>query len=161
MGSGLEETFTPGPRWERFEFLFQCQHDVPAAISRLEVWFKSTGTVWLDDVTLAETSDKPQRYPRIGTEGVTNAIPNSSFQCGTTGWGSLTFGLGGWEGNLFRLEGEYDARHARHGRQSLKIALDAAAAPVGRTKRPFLLVVARCLVCGKPVCVDRAICQGN
>jgi len=39
--------------------------------------------------------------------------------------------LGGWEGNLFRLEGEYEARHARHGRQSLKIALDAAAAPVG------------------------------
>ena len=32
VGSGLEEeTFTPGPRWERFEFLFQCQHDVPAA----------------------------------------------------------------------------------------------------------------------------------
>src|SRR5208337_3967363 len=85
------ETFTPGPRWERFEFLFQCQHDVPAATSRLQVWFKSTGTLWLDDVTLAETSDKPQWYPRIGTEGVTNAIPNSSFQCGTIGWGSLTF----------------------------------------------------------------------
>ena len=31
VGSGLEETFTPGPRWERFEFLFQCQHDVAAA----------------------------------------------------------------------------------------------------------------------------------
>jgi len=45
----------------------------------LQVWFKSTGTLWLDDVTLAETSDKPQWYPRIGTEGVTNAIPNSSF----------------------------------------------------------------------------------
>jgi len=57
----------------------------------LQVWFKSTGTLWLDDVTLAETSDKPQWYPRIGTEGVTNAIPNSSFQCGTIGWGSLTF----------------------------------------------------------------------
>ena len=90
-GLRVWETFTPGPRWERFEFLFQCQHDVPAATSRLQVWFKSTGTLWLDDVTLAETSDKPQWYPRIGTEGVTNAIPNSSFQCGTIGWGSLTF----------------------------------------------------------------------
>jgi len=130
VGSGLEGTFTPGPRWERFEFLFQCRHDVPAATSRLQVWFKSTGTLWLDDLTLAETSAKPQWYPQIGTAGVTNAIPNSSFECGTAGWGSLTSGLGGWEGNLFRLEGECDANHAKHGRQSLKIALDAAAAPV-------------------------------
>ena len=129
-GSGLEGTFTPGPRWERFEFLFQCQHAVPAATSRLQVWFKSTGTLWLDDFALAETSDKPQWYPQIGTEGVTNAIPNSSFECGTAGWGSLTFGLGGWEGNLFRLEGECDANHSRHGRQSLKITLDAATSPV-------------------------------
>ncbi len=130
VGSGIEGTFTPGPRWARFEFLFPCQHDVPAATSRLQVWFKSTGTLWLDDLTLAETSDKPQWYPQIGTEGVTNAIPNSSFECGTAGWGSITSGLGGWEGNLFRLEGECDANHAKHGRQSLKIALDAASAPV-------------------------------
>ncbi len=130
VGSGLEEVFTPGPRWGRFEFLFQCRRDIPAATSRLQIWFKSTGTLWLDDLTLTETSDKPQWYPQIGTEGVTNAIPNSSFECGTTGWGSLTFGLGGWEGNLFRLEGECDARHAKHGRQSLKIAIDAATAPV-------------------------------
>ncbi len=130
VGSGLEGTFTPGPRWERFEFLLPCQHDVPAATGRLQVWFKSTGTLWLDDLTLAETSDKPRWYPQIGTEGVTNAIPNSSFECGTAGWGSLTSGLGGWEGNLFRLEGECDAKHAKHGRQSLRIALDAATAPV-------------------------------
>ena len=94
VGSGLEEAFTPGPRWERFEFLFQCKRDIPAATSRLQIWFKSTGTLWLDDITLAETSDKPQWYPQIGIEGVTNAIPNSSFECGTAGWGSLTHGLG-------------------------------------------------------------------
>ena len=130
VGSGLEETFTPGARWERFEFLFQCKRDVPAATSRLQIWFKSTGTLWLDDVTLAQSSDKTQWYPQIGTDGVTNAIPNSSFECGTSGWGSLTSGLGGWERNLFRLVGECDARTAKHGRQSLKIALDAATAPV-------------------------------
>ena len=85
---------------------------------------------WLDDLTLVETSDQPQWYPQIGTEGVTNAIPNSSFECGTAGWGSLTFGLGGWEGNLFRLVGQCDPRQAKHGRQSLRITLDAASSPV-------------------------------
>ncbi len=131
VGSGLEGTFTPGPRWQRFEFLFQCQHDVPAATSRLQLWFQSTGTLWLDDVTLVQTDDKPQWYPQITSEDVTNAIPNSSFECGTAGWGSATFSLGGWDGgDLFRLEGECDASHAKHGHQSLKIALDSATAPV-------------------------------
>ena len=97
---------------------------------RLQGWFKSTGTLWLHDLTLAETGDKPQWYPQIGTEGVTNAIPNSNFECGTAGWGGLTFGLGGWDGNLFRLVGECEANHAKHGHQSLKINLDAATTPV-------------------------------
>jgi hypothetical protein len=130
VSSGLAEAFTPGLRWERFNLLFQARADVPAETSRLQIWFKSTGALWLDDVTLSETSDKPQWFPQIASEGVTNAIPNSSFECGTAGWGSLTFGLSGWEGNLFRLEGERDATVAWHGRHSLKIALDAATAPV-------------------------------
>ena len=130
VSSGLETTITPGPNWEPFNVLFECQHDVPAATSRFQIWFQSTGTLWLDDLTLVETSDQPQSYPQIGTKGVTNAIPNSSFECGTAGWGSLTFGLGGWEGNLFRLVGECDPRQAKHGRQSLRITLDAASSPV-------------------------------
>ena len=31
----------------------------------------------------------------------------------------------------------------------------------GRTKGTFLIVVARCLVCEKPVCLDRAIYQSD
>ena len=88
VGSGLEGTFTPGLTWQRYEFLFQSHHDVPAATSRLQLWFLSTGTLWLDDVTIAETDDKPQWYPQIRSEGVTNAILNSSFECGTAGWGT-------------------------------------------------------------------------
>lgn len=135
VGSGIEAYFSPSKRWQRYEFILPCQHDVPAAASRLQIWFRSTGTLWLDDLTLTETSATPQWHPQIGSEGVTNAIPNSSFECGAAGWGSVTFGLSGpsysgWEGNLFRLVGKCDARHARHGRQSLKIALDAAKAPV-------------------------------
>jgi hypothetical protein len=30
-----------------------------------------------------------------------------------------------------------------------------------RIKGTFLIVLARCLVCGKPVCLDRAIHQSN
>ncbi|MGC8639120.1 MAG: hypothetical protein ACP5XB_04495 [Isosphaeraceae bacterium] len=128
--SGLDQGFTPGARWEWFEFLFQCRRDVPAPTSRLQIWFRSTGTLWLDDVSLVETSEKPRWYPQIGSDDVANAVPNSSFECGTAGWGSLTWGLGGWEGNLFRLEGECDASQATHGRQCLKIALDSATAPI-------------------------------
>ena len=128
--SGLNEAFNPGPRWAPVDFLFQAQANVPADTSRFQLWFKSTGTLWLDDLSLVETTRKPQWYPQIGSEGVANAVPNSSFECGTSGWGSLTFDLGGWAGNLFRLEGELDPSQARHGRQSLKITLDTALAPV-------------------------------
>ncbi|MFO1500990.1 MAG: hypothetical protein U1G07_21805 [Verrucomicrobiota bacterium] len=33
------------------------------------------------------------------TEGVTEWVPNGSFECGTANWGS-TWGLSGWAGNL-------------------------------------------------------------
>jgi hypothetical protein len=130
VSSGLSEAFTPGLRWAKYDFLFEARADVPAETSRLQFWFKSTGTLWLDDVALVETTHTPQWHPQIGSEGVTNMVPNSSFECGTSGWGSLTSGLGGWAGNLFRLEGELDPTHAHHGRNSLRIAIDSAVAPV-------------------------------
>ena len=130
VSSGLNEAFNPGPRWAPVDFLFEAQASVPADTSRFQIWFKSTGTLWLDDLSLVETTRKPQWYPQVGSEGVANAVPNSSFECGTSGWGSLTFDLGGWAGNLFRLEGELDSSQARHGRHSLKITLDTALAPV-------------------------------
>jgi hypothetical protein len=128
--AGLEEAFAPTPRWERTEFLFQARDDLPAADSRLQFWFTSTGTLWLDDVSLAESSDGPQWFPQIGTDGVKNMVPNSSFECGPAGWGSLTYGLSGWAGNLFRLEGELDGTVALHGQHSLRITLRPDARPV-------------------------------
>jgi hypothetical protein len=81
-------------------------------------------------VVLAESSDGPQWYPQIGTDGVKNMVPNSSFECGTAGWGSLTYGLSGWAGNLFRLEGDIDSTVARHGQRSLRITLRPDKLPV-------------------------------
>jgi hypothetical protein len=128
--AGLADAFRATMRWERFEFLFRAGSDVPSAASRLQFWFKGTGTLWLDDVELVETSEGQQWFPQIATEGVKNFVPNSSFECGTANWGSYTWGLSGWADNLYRLEGELDAGLSQHGGHSLKIALDPATLPV-------------------------------
>lgn len=128
--AGLADAFRTSGRWERFEFLFRAKHDVPAATSRLQFWFKSTGTLWLDDVELTESAEGQQWFPQIATENVKNFVPNSSFECGTAGWGSYTWGLGGWAGNLYRLEADLDRDVSRHGQHALKISLDPSKLPV-------------------------------
>ena len=128
--AGLSEAFTPSPQWQQFAFLFQAESDVPAATSRLQFWFRSTGTLWLDDVVLAESAIGRQWFPQIPTDGVKNFLPNSSFECGGANWGSYTYGLRGWGGNLYRLEGVVDDAVAEHGKHSLKIALSPETMPV-------------------------------
>lgn len=129
-GVGLNEVFTPERQWRRFEFVFRAKADLPAAASRLQFWFKGTGTLWLADVAIVPTQDGVQWFPQIPTEGVKNFLPNSSFECGPAGWGSMTYGLKGWAGNLYRLEGELDAKNASHGRRALKIALSSKDLPL-------------------------------
>ncbi|HVM46739.1 MAG TPA: hypothetical protein VMU04_01880 [Candidatus Acidoferrum sp.] len=128
--AGLEDAFTPGAGWKEYQFQFRAKQDLPAEASRLQIWFKSTGTLWLDDVVLAESSEGQQWYPQIPTEGVKNFVPNSSFECGAANWGSFTYGLAGWAGNLYRLEGEVDGSNSQHGHASLKIALSPGTLPV-------------------------------
>lgn len=129
--AGLAAGFSPQPKWERFEFLFRATQDVAAPNSRLQFWFKSTGTLWLDDVELSESEDGQQWLPQIASEGVKNLVPNSSFECGSANWGSFSAGIrGGWMGNLYRLEGQIDGSVAQHGRHSLKIALSPETLPV-------------------------------
>ena len=127
---GLAEAFSPGAPWEHFEFRFQAQRDLPGADSRLQFYHRNTGTFWLADVSLVETPEGREWFPQIATEGVKNFIPNSSFECSGANWGSYTYDLPGWAGNLYRLEGVVDTAVAEHGRQSLKIALNPRAAPV-------------------------------
>jgi hypothetical protein len=127
---GLAEAYSPGARWEHFEFRFQAQRDLPAADSRLQFYHRNTGTFWLADVSLVEVAEGREWFPQIATEGVKNFIPNSSFECGGANWGSYTYGLPGWAGNLYQLEGVVDPAVAEHGRQSLKIALNPRDEPV-------------------------------
>lgn len=128
--AGLSEVFGVGPSWERHEFLFRAERTVPAATSRLQFWFKGTGTFWLDDVELAEASVSQEWFPQISSDGVRNLIPNSSFEFGDAQWGSVAPGVPGWAGNLFRLEGRTEDGQAPHGRSSLRIEVSPAAAPV-------------------------------
>ncbi len=130
QNAGLAEAFLPTSRWKRVEFLFQARQDVFPQDSRLQFWFTSRGTLWLDDVSLSESSEGRQCFPQISTEGVKNLVPNSSFECGTAGWGSLTYGIDGMWGNLFRLEGELDGSMAHHGGHSLRITLKPDTLPV-------------------------------
>ena len=128
--AGLEEVFTPVAQWQQFDFLFRAKINLAAVASRLQFWFKGTGTLWLDDVVLAETAGGQQWFPQISTDGVKNFLPNSSFECGTANWGGFTYGLSGWVGNLYRLEGELDEAVAQHGRNILRIMLSPKTLPV-------------------------------
>jgi len=120
--AGLQEAFLPQSDWQRFEMLFQAKADLPASDSRFQFWFKGTGTLWVDDVSLVETQEGIQWYPQIHGDGVKNLVPNSSFECGTANWGGFTYGLQGWAGNLYRLEGgELDTSTAKHGHASLRL----------------------------------------
>jgi hypothetical protein len=127
---GLSGAFTPGQQWAEYQFVFRARQDLAPRDSRLQFWFKSTGTLWLSDVVLAESAEGQKWFPQIATEGVKNFVPNSSFECGLANWGSYTYGLKSWAGNLYRLEGEADAASARHGRHSLKISLTPTNLPV-------------------------------
>jgi hypothetical protein len=130
QNAGLAEAFRPGARWQPFEFLFRARADLPAATSRLQFWFRGTGTLWLDDVSLTESAVGQRWLPEIDTEGTKNFVPNASFECGGANWGSFTWGLPGWAGNLYRLEAVVDDAAARHGGHSLRIGLGPGEAPV-------------------------------
>jgi hypothetical protein len=119
---GLDEVFVPEGRWKSFDFVFQAKEELPASTSRLQFWFRSTGTLWLDDVELTETPGGRKWFPQLSTGGVKNFLPNSSFECGAANWGSFTYGLEGWAGNLFRFEGEIDHTTAHDGKSSVRIS---------------------------------------
>ncbi len=128
--AGLNEGFVVTQTWRRFEQAFQATEDLPARDSRLQFWFGSTGTLWLDDVVLIETNVRPEHHPHIATDGMRNLIPNSSFECGPAGWGSYAPDLKGWTGNVYRLIGEIDDTTAAHGKRSLRIQLTEGRLPV-------------------------------
>ncbi|MBM4081442.1 MAG: hypothetical protein FJ278_17190, partial [Planctomycetes bacterium] len=109
----IYEQFHPARSWGKFSMKFRATKDLPAANSRLQFHFDSTGILWIDDVTLAET-EPPKPDNVLDVAGRKNLLPNSSFECGAFGWG--TYGAD-------ELFGTVDASTAVHGRQSFRIHL--------------------------------------
>jgi hypothetical protein len=128
---GLEAAFLPAEQWAHQEFVFRATRDCPKR-SRLQIWFHTTGTLWLDDVSFTEAGDELYRPGRvIPAQGVTNLIPNASFECAADGWGSAEWDrTAHWGGPMNQLFGEIDRAEAVHGRASLRVALAPDHQPV-------------------------------
>ena len=123
---GLAGEFLPGDAWQQYEFVFRATENLRPADSRLQLWFGSTGTLWLSNVAIEETTEqKQQNLPVLPLAGVPNAIPNSSFECGDSGWASTSADLP-WGMKLFHLIGAIDDSQAFHGKRSLKVTLSVA-----------------------------------
>ncbi len=128
---GLADSFAPREAWEEFEFFFRAKSDLKPQDSRLQIWFSGTGTLYLDDATLEPIAEfRRQWHPQLPMTGVTNALPNSGFECGGTGWGCWAPDLPGWGGQVFRLLGECDDQRAFEGRHSWKLSLSPQTLPI-------------------------------
>ncbi|MCJ7674050.1 MAG: endo-1,4-beta-xylanase, partial [Sedimentisphaerales bacterium] len=97
---------------------------------RLQFWYTSTGTLWLDNVRLGPCEPIRKRFTDvIPPSTAVNLLPNSSFECGTAGWGSIA-DLPGWGGNLNQLVGAVDDANAKFHKSSFKIALTPENIPI-------------------------------
>ena len=116
---GLQESFRVTREWKQFEFIFQATETITEHI-RLQFWYTTTGTFWLDDVRLEPSEPILKRFTEVvpSTTAV-NLLPNSSFECGTSGWGSIA-DLPGWGGNLNLPVGTVDTMCAKPSRESGK-----------------------------------------
>ncbi|MCX5637707.1 MAG: carbohydrate binding domain-containing protein [Planctomycetota bacterium] len=126
---GLEESFRVPHAWKRFEFVFQATETI-SEHTRLQFWHTSTGSFWLDDVRLEPSEAVVKRFTEVlPPSTAVNLLPNSSFECGTSGWGSIA-DLPGWGGNLNLLVGTVDTTAGKFHRSSFKIALTPKTIPV-------------------------------
>jgi hypothetical protein len=128
---GLQESFAPTPQWSRCEFVFRATRTCSAS-TRFQIWFTSTGALWLDDVELVEIGrDFYHPGQVIAAAGHGNLVPNASFECGADGWGSAAGDrVTHWGGGMNRLFGTIDRTQAHDGGASLKIELTPENQPV-------------------------------
>ena len=131
---GLRQWFAPPPTWERYEFTFVAVRTC-AEKSRFQISFNSTGTLWIADASIAEGSPVhgigPQHAAHVHTAaGDGNLVPNGSFECGPSGWGSQTANYITWATPMDRLFGEVVEGGAFHGKRCLKIAINPQNQPV-------------------------------
>jgi len=128
---GLDDSTPVTSEWTRQEVFFRGTRDA-AEKTRLQMWFLSTGVLWVDDVELVEVSQSPHRPGMVvPAKGAKNLVPNASFECGPWNWGSTPADRNThWGGSLNNLVGAIDNREAFHGRNSLRIDLSPETCPV-------------------------------
>jgi hypothetical protein len=126
---GLQESFRASSEWKKFEFVFRAAQRISDNV-RLQFWYTSTGSLWLDEVMLERSEPVTKRFLEVvAPAGSVNLLPNSSFECGTSGWGSIA-DIPGWGGNLNLPVGGADSATAKFHSSSFKIALRPDTIPV-------------------------------
>jgi hypothetical protein len=80
---GLDESLRVRTAWHPFEFIFRATETISDHM-RLQFWYTSTGTFWLDDVRLEPAVPVQEKFTEVlpPAAGV-NLLRNSSFECGT------------------------------------------------------------------------------
>jgi len=126
---GLAAPLAVTRSWRRIELAFVASRDLSAR-SRLQFWYRETGTLWMDDVEIVPAPPVRLTFTdAIGPGGSVNLLPNGSFEAGEAGWGSVGETVG-W-GNLPSLVGEIvPAADAPDGTRVLQIALGPGRTPV-------------------------------
>ena len=85
-------------------------------------------SLWIADVQLEEVPAGSDATQRRYTEVVpsiesNNLIPNGSFECGTSGWGSIGRGVDWGDGGLVTLVGRTDGQVSADGASAAVTAL--------------------------------------
>jgi hypothetical protein len=111
--------------------VFRAKRDCEAK-GRFQIWFHSTGTLWVDDVELRQSDVDLYRPGRVIAGRPTgNLIPNASFECGGQGWGSAQWeGNADWGGGMNSLFGQLDYEKFFDGKASLRIDVVQGKEPV-------------------------------
>ena len=90
---GLWRGVTVTKRWREVSYRFQANRDCHET-TRLQFWFTRVGTVWIADVSVAQSSP-PTPDTIIPTTGHKNLLPNAGFEA-LGGWGMVNYWTYGW-----------------------------------------------------------------
>ena len=89
---GLWQSFSPRQSWRDLTAKFRADHTC-SQTTRFQVWFTTTGTLWVSDLVLREVPPPP-RCNVISDIGHKNLLPNGGFamagECDPRGWTALS-----------------------------------------------------------------------